>query len=186
MLQTLRIPPLTACVLAAAVLTGCGSSGGGAHKPLPPPGNIKVTSSAFAQGGTIPKRYTCDGAGLSPPLAWRRLPDATRSLVLVVLDPDAPGPTFFHWVIYDFSPNQREVAAGESPRGAAAGENSAGKAGWTPPCPPKGNSPHRYVFRLFADSKPTDLAAGAAPSDVLAAAGTHSIAQGTLTGRYGR
>jgi Raf kinase inhibitor-like YbhB/YbcL family protein len=178
---------LIACALVPA-LAGCGSSGGGGGegKPLPARGDVAVASSAFSFGGTIPKRFTCDGEGVSPPLEWSGVPRKTQSLILVVSDPDAPDQTYFHWVVYDFAPDRHEIAAGARPAGGADGKNSNGKTGWTPPCPPKGDSAHRYLFRLFAESAATGLAPGAEPAAVLDAAARHKLADGVLAGRYGR
>ncbi len=127
---------------------------------------IALTSPAFAAGGTIPVRYTCDGAGLSPPLRWTAPPRGTTSFALTVIDPDAPGGRFVHWVASGLAPSSRGLAAGRhAPR---EGENSAGGRGWTPPCPPAGPA-HRYVFTLTARG-----------------AGGRVLARAQLVGRYSR
>ena len=108
---------------------------------------FQLASSAFSNGGTMPVRYTCDGRGLSPPLRWTAPPAGTRSLALLVDDPDAPGGTFVHWRAVGISPRAGSIAAGG--RFRHEGENSAGSRGWTPPCPPPGPA-HRYRFVLRA------------------------------------
>ena len=108
---------------------------------------FQLVSSAFSSGGTIPVRYTCDGRGLSPPLRWTAPPPRTRSLTLLVRDPDAPGGTFTHWRAVGIPPRAGSIAAGG--RFRHEGANSAGTHGWTPPCPPPGPA-HRYVFVLSA------------------------------------
>lgn len=181
--------PPTACALPVALalaLAGCGfSHGGGAGKPLPPRGTIHLSSPALRQGAAIPPRFTCDGAGTSPPLRWSGLPSGTRSLALVVADPDAPGGTFYHWAVYGLPPRPPAIAEGARPP-AREGRNSRDRIGWTPPCPPGGDSPHRYVFTLHAERRPLALPPGAAAADVEAAARRDALASGTLTVRYGR
>ena len=106
-----------------------------------------LTSAAFTNGGTIPARYTCDGAGVSTPLRWTAPPAGTTTLTLTVTDPDAPGGTFVHWRAWGISPRSRGLRAGQHP--PHEGRNSAGTIGWTGPCPPAGPA-HHYVFVLRA------------------------------------
>jgi hypothetical protein len=105
-----------------------------------------LTSPAFAPGGLIPRRYTCDGRGVSPPLRWTAPPRGTTQLTLTVTDPDAPSGNFVHWRVFAISPTTRGLREGQRPRNQ--GTNSAGGIGWTGPCPPSGT--HRYVFVLRA------------------------------------
>ena len=111
-------------------------------------------SSAFADHGAIPARFTCEGDDASPPLAWGAPPAGTRSLALVVDDPDAPDPaapkrTWVHWVVYDLPAAAGELAAGAAlPAGARAGTSDFGARHWRGPCPPIGR--HRYFFKLYA------------------------------------
>lgn len=116
-----------------------------------------LTSPAFIEEGTIPRRYTCEGDDVSPALTWTGLPPATQSLALIVDDPDAPDPaaprrTFVHWVLYNIPAGVKELLAGvapnELPPPARAGVNDFGHARWGGPCPPIGR--HRYVFKLYA------------------------------------
>jgi len=134
----------------------------------------------FREGATIPTRFTCSGAGDAPRLFAEPMPRGTRELVLVVTDPDAPGGTYVHWTAFGIQPT-----VGAIPGGAAQGHNSAGHVGWTPPCPPKGDRPHRYVFSVYALAKPSGLKSGADPGDVIAAL-DGAIARGQVTGRFGR
>jgi Raf kinase inhibitor-like YbhB/YbcL family protein len=136
-----------------------------------------VTSPAFVDGGTIPARYTCGGAGISPPLAWAGVPTAARSLALVVADPDAPRGTFLHWLVYDIDPGVGEVAEDTVPPGAREGENTARRTGWYPPCPPSGT--HRYVVTVHALD--TRIRRGSS-EHVLDVVARHTLAAGTLTG----
>ena len=167
--------------LAAILLAGCG----GSHEAAAPardtaPSTIKLSSTAFADGAAIPKEHSCDGKGSPPPLAWTGVPDNARELVLVVQDPDAPGGTFVHWTAFGI-PGQAKTM----PSDPDGGENSAGKQGWTPPCPP-GGKPHHYVFTLYALGKPSGLQPGASAKDVRAALSDGALARGSLTGTYRR
>jgi hypothetical protein len=159
--------------LALVLASGVSACGGGekAAEPLPAaPAAISLTSPAFAAGATIPTRYTCSGAGGSPPLRWSGVPRRARELTLVVEDPDAG--RFVHWIVLAIPPATRGFAAGSS--------------GWKPPCPPKGDSPHHYVFALYATDAPLGLSKDASIDDVTKAAGEHAIARGELTGTFGR
>jgi len=147
-----------------------------------------LTSTAFADDADIPIRYTCDGENRSPHLTWSGTPDGTRSLALIVDDPDAPSGTFTHWVLYDIPPDTREL--NENQAGATVGihgRNSFGKVGYGGPCPPPGDPPHRYRFTLSALDVPSLGLSGAPPrEDVEAAMETHIIGTARLTGRYQR
>jgi Raf kinase inhibitor-like YbhB/YbcL family protein len=165
-----------AAALAAAlalVATGCG-----ADNPAPPseagPADITVTSSAFADGGTIPEEFTCHGAGAAPALAWTGVPTSAAALALVVVDPDAHD--YYHWVALDLPASSTSL---EGPARVEA-RNSHGSTGWTPPCPPSGT--HHYRFTLYALDETTGLASGVAIAKALDAIGEHAIAHGTLTG----
>jgi len=114
-----------------------------------------IASPAFTQNGKIPSRYTCDGENLSPALAWSCVPEGTKSLALIVADPDAPDPaapkmTWVHWVLYNIPPDERGLNEGvaELPAGTLQGRNDWKRAGYGGPCPPIGS--HRYFFKLYA------------------------------------
>jgi Raf kinase inhibitor-like YbhB/YbcL family protein len=144
---------------------------------------ITVTSSAFGDGQPIPARFTCDGAGVSPPLAWQGVPPNAQALALVVDDPDAPRGTFVHWVVLDIDPSVKSVGEAATP-GNVQARNSAGDAAYFGPCPPKGT--HHYRFTVFALSSATGLAAGAKLDDALKAIDAAAVAQGRLVGTYAR
>ena len=183
---TLRFASVLA---AAALVAGCTHAPDLAPSvPAPSPvssavaGALRVRSPAFADGATIPRRYTCDGEGLSPPIEWDAIAGA-RSYALIVHDPDAPGGRFVHWVLFDIPASRTALPEGGS--AGRAGTNSAGAARWTPPCPPSGT--HRYVFTIYAlDLDSLGLSAGRPADEVIARMGGHVLASGWLTGRYGR
>jgi Raf kinase inhibitor-like YbhB/YbcL family protein len=145
--------------------------------------SITVSSSAFSEGGTIPRRHTCDGEDVSPPLTFEGLPSGARDLALLVEDPDAPRGTFVHWVAWGIDPAKAALAEGEKPVGE--GENGFGRRGYGGPCPPRGTT-HRYVFTAFALSRPAGLRPGASAKDLRASIAGAVLAQGRLTGRYAR
>jgi hypothetical protein len=146
---------------------------------------LGLTSSAFQDGLPIPVQYTCDGANHSPPLAWGEPPQATKSFALTIDDPDAPSGTFRHWAVFDIPASARSIAAGEKIGTQAT--NDKGSLGYTGPCPPKGNPPHHYHFRLFAlDVGKLGLGPTAKVKEVEDAAAKHTIAQGELIGTYQR
>ncbi len=149
--------------------------------------SLSISSSSFADGGNIPKRLTCDGAGLSPELQWSSPPAGTRSLVLVM---DDPAFGFVHWVLYNIPAGTRELAEGAStqgelPRGASEGINDTDKNGYFGPCPP-GKSQHRYVIRLYALDSTLDLPTGKTKKELAATVKGRVLAEGQLTGLYGR
>ncbi len=145
--------------------------------------SMTVTSTAFAEGADIPSRYTCDGANVSPPLRVTGVPSGARQLAVLVEDPDAPGSTFVHWVAWGIDASHPTLAEGEAPPGT--GVNGFGKRGYSGPCPPKG-APHRYLFTVFALSRPLALSPGASADDLRKELSGTVLAQGRLTGRYGR
>jgi len=144
---------------------------------------IKVTSSAFHEGGNIPSKFTCDVSDTSPPLQIAGVPSGAKSLVLIVDDPDAPGGLFTHWLAWNIPPQTGSIAEGSAPKGAQ-GANDFGKSGYRGPCPPPGT--HRYSFKIFALDRELELGSGAKRSQVDAAMKGHVIAQGELVGRYAR
>ena len=152
---------------------------------------MMLVSPAFPPGGAIPAEYTCDGSDISPPLAWSGVPPGTRSLVLVVEDPDAPSGTFRHWAAFDISASAAGLPAGYGQRRAGKGfheaENDFGRAGYGGPCPPRGGGTHHYRFRLYGLGRPRlDLAATASVLAVIEAAQPYAIASTELVGTYRR
>ena len=146
-------------------------------------GKMKITSSAFQEGGNIPSKFTCDGSDTSPPLQITGAPPEAKSLVLIADDPDAPGGLFTHWLVWNISPQTSSIAEGSAPKGVQ-GANDFGKSGYRGPCPPSGT--HRYSFKIFALDRELELRSGAKRSQVDAAMKGHVIAQGELVGRYAR
>lgn len=145
---------------------------------------MKLTSSAFANEGKIPVLYTCDGGNIHPPLTITGVPDAAKSLALIVDDPDAPGGTFTHWTIWNIRPDTAVIEEGVVPEKSQEGTNSAGQVGFFPPCPPSGT--HRYFFTLYALDATVGLDGKATKTDVEKAIAGHVIAQSLLVGVYGR
>jgi Raf kinase inhibitor-like YbhB/YbcL family protein len=144
---------------------------------------IKITSSAFQEGGNIPSTFTCDGSDTSPPLQITGVPSGAKSLVLIADDPDAPGGLFTHWLVWNIPSQTNSIAEGSAPKGVQ-GANDFGKSGYRGPCPPPGT--HRYSFKIFALDRDLDLRSGAKRRQVDTAMKGHVIAQGELVGRYAR
>jgi Raf kinase inhibitor-like YbhB/YbcL family protein len=152
---------------------------------------LLLTSPAIPAGGQIPAQHTCDGADISPPLTWSGLPHGTRSLVLVVEDPDAPSGVFRHWAVFDIPSGSPGLDAGYSTNRPAAGWHEArydfGKPGYGGPCPPKRHGTHHSHFRLFAISRATlDPKPTASAPDVLRTAEPYAIQRAELVGTYQR
>jgi Raf kinase inhibitor-like YbhB/YbcL family protein len=148
---------------------------------------MNLTSTSI-QGGQIPAKFTCNGAGVSPQLAWTAPPAGTASFALIVTDPDAPGGTFTHWVLYDLPAGARALPEGlpnqgQLADGARQGRNDFGNLGYGGPCPP-GHSPHHYVFTLYALNAKLNLPAGATRTQVEAAMQGRTLARGELIGLY--
>ena len=151
---------------------------------------IELSSTAFGEGENIPKRYTGDGADVSPPLRWSEPPPGTESFALICDDPDAPRGTWVHWVLFDLPGDRREL--GEAvpaeevlPGGGKQGKNDFGKVGYGGPAPPRGK-PHRYFFKLYALDTTLGLDPGVTKDRLVAAMEGHVLAEGQLMGRYGR
>jgi Raf kinase inhibitor-like YbhB/YbcL family protein len=151
--------------------------------------SMRITSTAFKEGESIPRQYTCDGADVSPPLAWDDVPDGTQSFALICDDPDAPHGTWVHWVIYDLpslTPTLPEGLPQEKTLtdGTKQGTNDFKKIGYGGPCPPSGT--HRYFFKLYALKTKLSLAPGATKAQLEKAMDGHVLAHGQLMGRYSR
>jgi len=150
---------------------------------------IKVTSTAFQESGMIPRKYTCDGDDVSPPIEWSGIPDGTKSIALISDDPDAPVGTWVHWVIFNIPPNETGLSEGipadaTLPNGAVHGTTDFRRLGYGGPCPPGGT--HRYFFKLYALDTVLDLKSGSFKKDLLAAMEGHIKAEGQLMGKYSR
>ena len=180
---------LIGAVLLTLVLGGCGSSDTPAETGPNEVGTkpIAVASPDFKDGGTIPTRFTCDGGGARPRIEWNGVPKESKDVALIVGDPDAPGGTFVHWIVWNLprAPTTG-LDAVALPAGAIQGANSGGSLGWTPPCPPKGAKPHSYVFGIYATRTKLDFEQGEDPARVVPAVRAAAIASGSLTASYGR
>ncbi len=149
-----------------------------------------LNSTAFANGGSIPKRYTCDGADVSPALSWNDIPAGTHSLALIAEDPDAPGGTWTHWVIWNIPAHAASVPEGVPAtetldNGARQGRNSFRRIGYGGPCPPPGK-PHRYFFKLYALDATLRLKPGAGRNELERAMKGHILSTAEWMGTYGR
>ncbi len=148
-----------------------------------------LLSTAFENEEKIPRKYTCDGEDLSPPLTWSGAPPGTQSYALIVYDPDAPKGIFYHWLLYNIPPDLTSLPegvpkGGETPYGLQ-GINDFGALGYGGPCPPPGST-HHYVFILLALDTKLGIGAGAAISDLLKALDGHVLAYAKLVGIYSR
>ena len=184
-------------VLASWVAVGCQSraEGGGVGAPdrEHEASIMKLTSAAFTEGQAIPRRFTCEGDDVSPPLTWSEVPAGTRSLALVVEDPDAPDPAapkrvWVHWVLYDLPPSAgglaEAVSAATLPAGAREGQNDWGRAGYGGPCPPIGR--HRYFHRLYALDVALGERGALSRAELDAAMQGHVLATAALVGTYAK
>jgi Raf kinase inhibitor-like YbhB/YbcL family protein len=150
---------------------------------------IKVTSSAFGEGGMIPSKYTTDGQDVSPALKWDGIPDGTQSIALISDDPDAPVKTWVHWVMWNIPADKVELEENipqdeKLPDGSVQGITDFGTHGYGGPAPPSGT--HRYYFKIYALDNKLDLKRSAKKADMLKAMERHIIAQGQLMGKYKR
>ena len=181
---------LLVCAIALlATLSACGSQATGE----PPPQaaiQLQVDSEAFSDGARIPEQYTCDGADVSPPLSWSEPPPGTKSLALIVEDPDAPNGAWTHWVVFNIPPTTRSLPGGITSDDTSEALGTQGKNCWHDigyggPCPPEGTE-HRYFFRVYALDTVLDVAAGTGKKPVQQAMEGHILAQGELMGRHSR
>jgi Raf kinase inhibitor-like YbhB/YbcL family protein len=150
---------------------------------------FQITSTAFTQGNPIPAVYTCTGRKISPPLAWNNAPAGTQSFALIVDDPDAPGGTWTHWVIYNIPSTEVGLAEDNQPlerlgNGSLSGKNSWGKVGYGGPCPPSGM--HRYFFKFYALESALSLSSGATAAQLVQAMQGHILATAELMGTYSK
>ncbi len=148
-----------------------------------------ITSSAFIEGSPIPRKYTCDGANISPPLRWSGAPTGTTSYVLVLEDPDSPNPrapqrTWVHWLLYDIPAMVHETLEGHAPPGAQCGLNSWNHALYGGPCPPIGR--HRYFHKLYALDRWMPSLREPTKDELGAAMEGHVLGQAVLIGTYER
>jgi Raf kinase inhibitor-like YbhB/YbcL family protein len=151
---------------------------------------VELTSRAFREGDVIPSKFTCDGADVSPALDWANVPAGAKSLALICDDPDAPGGTWVHWLVYGVAADRRSLGEGVPAAPVIQGlciqgRNDFKRIGYGGPCPPPGK-PHRYFFKLYALDSTLDLKPGAKKPEVEKAMKGHVLAQGQLMGKYQR
>ncbi len=145
---------------------------------------MKLTSSVFENKGSIPSKYTCDGEDINPPLNLSDVPDDTESLVLIVDDPDAPGKTWDHWIVWNIPATVSEIEEDSVPEGAVQGMNDFGKQPYGGPCPPSGT--HNYHFKLYALDAELNLDSSVKKQDVFKAMEGHILEEAELVGKYQR
>lgn len=146
---------------------------------------MQITSPAFEIDGQIPKRYTCDGENVSPPLEFFEVPTGTQDLVLIVEDPDSPSGDFVHWLIWNINPSFDGIGEGNVTTGSIQGLNSFGEKKYGGPCPTQGET-HRYFFRLYALSEKLDLPTSFNASRVMAEMEDKIIDQADIMAYYAR
>jgi Raf kinase inhibitor-like YbhB/YbcL family protein len=152
--------------------------------PPAPAGSMTITSPTFANNDTIPQKYTCNGAAVSPPLDFGNVPQTSLSLALEATDPDAPGGTFTHWLVWDIPTTVTRFKEDEVPAEVIQGLNGFGKNSYGSPCPPSGV--HHYIFDLYALDNTLGLPASKGREDFESAIKGHVVAHARLTGTYGK
>ncbi len=145
---------------------------------------LKLSSPALENGGKIPKKYTCDGANVNPPLTIGNVPSNTKSLALVFDDIDAPRGTYVHWILWNLPPDVKEIKEDSVPEGVVQGMNDFKKPNYGGPCPPK--RAHRYVFRIYALDTHLNLNPKGTKKDLEKVMEGHIISRAQLTGLYQR
>lgn len=148
-------------------------------------GDLAIKSPAFKNQEYIPKKYTGDGRDINPPLIFENVPKGTKSLVLIMDDPDAPMGTWDHWIVFNIPPEVREIKENEVPKGSVLGTNDFRKLEYGGPSPPPGK-PHRYFFKLYALDTILNLRQGVRKKEVEKAMQGHVLAQTSLVGLYQR
>jgi Raf kinase inhibitor-like YbhB/YbcL family protein len=153
--------------------------------------SLQLTSDAFTNGQSIPAKYSCIGKNISPALSWTEPPTGTQSFVLIVDDPDAPGTTWVHWVLYNISPDMRSLqedlpitGKNVDPKAIFVGRNSSGSISYQGPCPPSGT--HRYFFKLYALDTQIGLLPGETKEQILKEMEGHILAQAELVGTFSK
>jgi len=145
-----------------------------------------ITSPAFKNGEGIPRKFTCEGGDFNPEFTVQNFPQGTKSLAFLMEDPDAPGGTFTHWIVWDIDPAAAFIKEESKPSRSFEGTNSAAKVGYTGPCPPRGLS-HRYFFRVYAlDAPSLEIMSGAKRQEFDATLAGHVLAEAELMGTYER
>jgi Raf kinase inhibitor-like YbhB/YbcL family protein len=153
--------------------------------------SFELTSDAFVNGQSIPAKYSCTGVNVSPALAWNEPPAGTQSFALIMDDPDAPGGTWVHWVVFNIPADVRSLeenlpVTGKNvdPNAMYVGKNSSGNSRYDGPCPPSGT--HRYYFKLYALDASINLLPGATKEEVLREMEGHVLSESELMGTFSR
>lgn len=154
------------------------------YEAQPPTSAMTIKSPAFGHNQTIPKKYTCDGEDINPPLELNGVPPGGKSLVLIVDDPDAPAGTWVHWTVWNINPQTKTIAENSSPAGSIEGATDFGKPGYGGPCPPSGT--HRYFFKIYALDTLLNLPPTAKKPDLEKAMQGHILDKAELVGTYKR
>ncbi len=144
---------------------------------------MKLKSPVFEDGSYIPEKYSCKGDDINPPLYFEDIPEGTKTLAMIMDDPDAPGGTFVHWVVWNI-PCVNGIEENTVPEGAKAGKNNFGRMVYGGPCPPSGT--HRYYFKIYALDTELELNEGASKEELEKAMEDHVIGQATLMGRFSK
>jgi Raf kinase inhibitor-like YbhB/YbcL family protein len=145
---------------------------------------VQIQSDSFENNKMMPAKFTCDSSNISPGLSFSGIPDGSKSLVLIMDDPDAPGGTWIHWTVWNIDPSVTKIPENSVPGGSVEGKTDFGKPGYGGPCPPSGT--HRYFFKLYALDTVLDLDASAAANDIEKAMKGHTIDSAELIGLYKR
>ena len=156
-------------------------------------GSFGFATASFDDGGTVPDKYTCSGADVSPPLSIDGTPDDAAALAIVVDDPDAPSGVFTHWLLWNLPPDTTAIAEGvpaaktvDDLGGARQGTNDFGEIGYRGPCPPKSDGAHTYRFKLFALDSTLDVDPGAKAGAINDAIDGHRVAKAQFSGEFDR
>jgi phosphatidylethanolamine-binding protein (PEBP) family uncharacterized protein len=192
--RPLLLLQLTVALAIAGCGSGAGNSSGGASTQTTTPaygtvqsqvGTIALSSPAFRPGGAMPVRYTCDGAGVSPPLAWQSVPAGTAELLLLAIDLNGGSANAIQWAVGGLSPSSHGISIGRLPHGAVVGLNSAGEARWDGICG-AGGQVHHVAFLLYALSRKLALKAGFSPALVRSGLKGATLAKGLTLATYQR
>lgn len=185
-MMRIRLAVVLTLVFAVSCMNPNGKEGtpGKVGEPPAAPGPMTITSPAFTNGGAIPQKYTCNGAAVSPPIDFANVPQTALSLALEVTDPDAPGGTFTHWLVWDIPTTVTRFKEDDVPAGVIQGLNGFGKSNYGTPCPPSGV--HHYIFDCYALDNTLGLAASKGREDFENAIKGHVVAHARLIGMYGK
>ena len=145
---------------------------------------MKIISSTFENNQMIPKKYTCDGENINPPLQIIDIPEGTKSSILIVDDPDAPSGDWVHWLVWNINPETKLIAENESPKGAIRGINDSGRQNYDGPCPPSGI--HHYQFKIYALDTILNLPSNSRKKDLEKTIEGHLLDKDVLIGLYQR